>query len=114
MTKRTAEAIQIENEIKTHDNAYWVLNKPLINDHEYDVIVNRLLKIEPENEYLKKVRTPKVDSSGKVTHLVKMLSLDKAYTYEEIVTWCKKVARSNAEVFRIFLLQEVMVKLEKI
>ena len=101
MTKRSAEAIQIENEIKTHDHAYWVLNKPLINDPDYDKIVNRLLKIEPDNEYLKKVRTQKVDSSGKVTHLVKMLSLDKAYTYEEIIKWCKKVARSSAEVFRI-------------
>jgi len=101
MTKRTAEAIQIENEIKTHDQAYWILHKPLINDPEYDKIVNRLLKIEPDNEYLKEVRTPKVDSSGKVTHLVKMLSLDKAYSYDEIIKWAKKVARSAAEVFRI-------------
>ena len=101
MTKRTAEIIQLENEIKTHDQAYWVLNKPLINDPDYDKIVNRLLKIEPDNEYLKEVRTPKVDSSGKVTHLVKMLSLDKAYSYDEIIKWAKKVARSTAEVFRI-------------
>ncbi len=101
MTKRTAEAIQIENEIKGHDQAYWVLNKPLINDYEYNAIVNRLLKIEPDNEYLKKVKTPKVESSGKVTHLIKMLSLDKAYTYEEIIKWCKKVARSSTEMFRI-------------
>jgi len=99
--KRTAEAIQLENEIRTHDQAYWTLNKPIINDPDYDKIVNRLLKIEPKNEYLKKVRTPKVESSGKVTHLIKMLSLDKAYSYDEIIKWCKKVARSTAEVFRI-------------
>ena len=101
MIKRIAEVIQLENEIKTHDQAYWILNKPLINDIEYDKIVNRLLRIDPENEYLKTVRTPKVDSSGKVTHLIKMLSLDKAYTYEEIIKWCKKVVRSPKEVFRI-------------
>jgi DNA ligase (NAD+) len=101
MNKRTAEAIQLENEIRTHDQAYWVLNKPLINDVVYDQVVNRLLKIDPDNAYLKEVRSPKVDSSGKVTHLVKMLSLDKAYTYDEIVKWAKKIARSGAEVFRV-------------
>jgi len=101
MKKRSAEAIQIENEIKSHDHAYWVLNKPLINDGDYDKIVNRLLKIEPDNKYLKTVRSPKVDSTEKVTHLVKMLSLDKAYTYEEIVKWCKKVARTESEMYRI-------------
>jgi DNA ligase (NAD+) len=101
MTKRTAEAIQIENEIKAHDHSYWVLNKPLINDPEYDQIVNRLLKIEPDNEYLKEVRTPKVDSSSKITHSVKMLSLDKAYSYNEIIKWCSKNARTLEEVFRV-------------
>ena len=101
MIKKIAEVIQLETEIRSHDDAYWNLSKPLINDREYDKIVNRLLKIDPDNEYLKVVRTPKVDSSGKVTHLVKMLSLDKAYTFDDILKWAKKVARSTAEVFRI-------------
>ena len=101
MTKRTAEAIQLENEIRTHDNAYWVLHKPLINDVVYDQIVNNLLKIEPDNKYLQKVHSPKVKSDGKVTHIIKMLSLDKAYTYTEIVTWARKRARAASEVFRL-------------
>jgi DNA ligase (NAD+) len=101
MEKRTAEAIQLEKEIREHDHSYWVLHKPLINDVVYDQIVNRLLKIEPDNEYLKKIHTPKVDSSGKVTHIVKMLSLDKAYGYDEVVKWAKKLARTADEKFRI-------------
>jgi DNA ligase (NAD+) len=101
MRKRTAEVIQLENEIRTHDHSYWVLNRPLINDPIYDQIVNRLLAIDPDNEYLKKVHTPKVQSDGKVTHIVKMLSLDKAYEYNEIVKWADKIARTPDEVFRL-------------
>jgi len=84
-----------------HDQAYWVHNKPTISDPDYDKLVNELLELDPNNEYLKKVRAPKVQSGGKVTHKVKMLSLDKAYSFEEILKWCKKVGRGDLELFRI-------------
>jgi len=101
MIKRTAAAIKLEMIIKHHDILYWEDNKPEIEDFDYNILVNELLEIEPDNEYLKIVHTPKVQSGGKVTHLVKMLSLDKVYTYDEIIKWAKKVARSSSEVFRL-------------
>lgn len=101
MSQRTAEAIQLENELRTHDYAYWKLNKPLVNDPIYDQIVKRLLKIEPDNKYLKEIHTPKVESIGKVTHIIKMLSLGKAYTYNELILWAGKLARTPGEKFRL-------------
>ena len=98
--KRTAEAIQLENEIRAHDHAYWILHKPLINDPDYDNIVRRLLKIEPNNVYLQEVRAPKVDSQGKVTLAIPMLSLDKAYEFSEVLKFCKRTARSLTELYK--------------
>ncbi len=92
---------QLEDEIKKHDEAYWILQDPLIEDHIYDKKVNKLLELEPDNEYLKKPKTPVVDSKGKVKHKIKMLSLDKVYSFVEILKWCKKVARDINEKFKI-------------
>jgi len=100
-TQRTAEAIQLENEVKTHDQAYWVKNKPLVNDDIYDQIVRRLLKIEPDNVYLNKPKAPKVDSQGKVTHSIPMLSLDKEYDFDGILKFCKRVCRSLDEKLKV-------------
>lgn len=101
MTQRTSEAIQLEQEIKTHDKAYWEDNRPQINDAIYDQIVRRLLAIEPNNEYLNRPRAPKIDSQGKVHHSVPMLSLDKAYTWDEILKFLNRTKRSILEVYKL-------------
>jgi len=99
--KRDNKAILFENQIKFHDECYWVKNKSKIKDEEYDKLVESLLELEPENEYLKKPKTPVVDSKGKVKHVVKMLSLNKVYSFAGILKWCKKVARTYEEKFDI-------------
>lgn len=101
MMERLQRAIVLEGEIRNHDTFYWVKNSPTIKDEVYDSIVNELLSLEPDNEYLKEVRTPKVDSKGKVEHKIPMLSLDKAYSYEEVLKFCNKIKRTNQEVFKI-------------
>jgi DNA ligase (NAD+) len=98
---RQRRAIVLEDEIRGHDKCYWQDNFPIISDEVYDSKVNELLSIEPDNAYLKEVRTPKVSSTKKIKHQVPMLSLDKAYTYEDVIKFCQKVARSAKEVFKI-------------
>ncbi len=91
----------LEHEVRNDDHAYWILNNPVTPDDVYDRNVNELLELDPDNEYLKKPKTPVVDSQGKVKHIVKMLSLEKKYSFGEILIWCKKVARTYEERFKI-------------
>lgn len=99
--KRKPEAISLEESIKYHDFNYWEKHSPLITDILYDKLVSLLLEMEPDNTYLKEVRTPKVSSTQKIKHRIPMLSLDKAYTFEDVIKFCQKVARSAKEVFII-------------
>jgi len=90
-----------EKEIRRHDDLYWNKNKPVISDPDYDKLVNKLLILDPNNNYLNKPKTPLIESNGKVVHKIKMLSLDKAYSFKEVLKWCKKVARTPSEGFKL-------------
>jgi len=93
--------IELLEEIKHHDNLYWKKSEPEINDIAYDSLVENLRKLYPNNEYFTKVQNPKVESTNKVEHTSPMLSLDKKYSYSEIVLWMKLVARTTGEKFKI-------------
>lgn len=95
------EISYLEDEIYRHDLAYWRNNNPIISDEEYDKLVSKLQKLDPENEYFNRVQTPNITGEGKVKHTIKMLSLDKVYSYIELISWCEKIARTDNEIFNI-------------
>ena len=83
--------------IEKYDKQYWELNAPEISDQEYDKLVEALRKLAPEHYLVNRVNAVAVESSGKVHHKEPMLSLDKAYSLEEILSWANKYARSPQE-----------------
>ena len=87
--------------IKYHDDLYWKRSEPEILDPAYDAMVNHFKECFPNNPYFNKVQNPAVESTGKVEHKLEMLSLDKKYSYEEIYTWMKSVARDGDERFKL-------------
>ncbi|MCI5778466.1 MAG: helix-hairpin-helix domain-containing protein [Lentisphaeria bacterium] len=80
-----------------HDRRYWELNAPLISDARYDEITRRLRELAPDHPLLRRLNTPRVAGDGKVRHAEPMLSLDKAYSLEELLEWARKYARSGEE-----------------
>ena len=90
---------ELVSEITKHDKLYWEKSNPIISDIEYDKLVNELKMRDPSNELIVKVHTP-VSNGKKIRHKIPMLSLDKVYSFEDLVKWCKKVARSKSELFR--------------
>ena len=86
-------------EITKHDKLYWEKSDPIISDIEYDKLVNELKELDPSNELLVKVHTP-VTNEKKIRHKISMLSLDKVYSFKDLVKWCRKVARSKNEMFK--------------
>ena len=83
--------------IRYHNRRYWELNEPEISDARYDELVRALAKLAPDHELLSEIAAPKVESSGKVRHAEPMLSLDKAYSLEELLEWAAKFRRSPEE-----------------
>lgn len=72
---------------------YYVLDNPTISDKEWDKLYDELVKLEKETGIIlpssptRKIGGNPLDKFEKVTHLKKLMSLDKAQTFEEIFDW---------------------------
>lgn len=104
MSKPTrARMEKIKKQIREHDHHYYVLDKPVISDYEYDLLFGELKKIESEQ---KKWMTPDsptqrvpgeaLSSFKKGAHRQTMLSLGNSYSIEEIFEFDKKI-KSNLQ-----------------
>ena len=83
--------------VEYHNLRYWVLNSPEISDADYDRIVEELRKKSPGAPQVNEIKSIEV-SSSKIHHAVPMLSLQKAYSYAEVVKWAEKYCRSEKEL----------------
>ncbi|MBR7128117.1 MAG: hypothetical protein IKD09_05990 [Lentisphaeria bacterium] len=91
----------LEQLIKYHNQAYWEKGAPEISDVKYDSLMQKLREIDPDNELISAIYTPHVSSMGSVNHSEPLLSLDKAYSLNEVMEWAKKYARTEDEAFLI-------------
>lgn len=94
-------APELEALIRHHDERYWELGEPEISDASYDELVRALGALDPGNPLLSRIASPRVESSGKVRHSVPMLSLDKAYSLEEVLSWAEKYRRTPDELLLV-------------
>ena len=101
ITPENLNAAQLAELITHHDKLYWENNTPEISDQEYDRLVEALRKLDPEHILVTRVNAVTVESSGKVRHKTPMLSLDKAYSLEELLEWAKKYARTQEELILV-------------
>lgn len=92
------EIEKLKEEIRHHDYMYYVLSQPEISDKEYDDLMRRLKELEDRYPRYRTVDSPTVRVSGgilegfkTVKHRQKMLSLDNAYSFEELRDWDERV-----------------------
>jgi len=86
-----ARAAQLRTEIAQHDYRYYVLDDPLVSDGEYDGLMQELRALEaahpdlitPDSPTQRVSGTPSA-GFGEVVHQVPMLSLDNAFTEEDV------------------------------
>jgi DNA ligase (NAD+) len=97
MTK-TASIDSLREEIRRHEYRYYVLDDPEISDAEFDRLMNELKKVEAAHPELITADSPTQRVGGKpregflkVAHSVPMLSLDNAYSEEELRNWERRV-----------------------
>jgi DNA ligase (NAD+) len=81
--------------------AYHVKDAPTISDADYDGLIRRLNAIEEEHPSLRTPESPTQNVGGAafatgfetVDHVERMLSLDNAFSFEELRAWAERVER---------------------
>jgi DNA ligase (NAD+) len=82
---------QLAAEVADHNRRYWDEDEPLISDYDYDRLVERLRAMAPNHAVLSAMGPASDNQPGDpVTHMVPMLSLDKAYDEETLQKWAMK------------------------
>lgn len=94
---------RLAEEIRRHDYHYHVLDNPIISDAEYDALMRRLLELEAAHPALATPDSPSQRVGGAVsasfrtvTHPVPLLSLDNAFTDDDLRDFDRRV-RSRVE-----------------
>ncbi|MGH2652499.1 MAG: NAD-dependent DNA ligase LigA, partial [Actinomycetota bacterium] len=92
---------ELRDLINHHDYRYHVLADPEISDAEYDQLLRELRGLEEEFPELITPDSPTQRVGGKPTelfapvrHRAPMLSLDNAFSWEELNAWGKRVERT--------------------
>src|SRR5215208_5606223 len=90
--------------IRYHEERYYVLADPEIADAEFDALMQELDRLEAENPDLVVDDSPTRRVGGRVAagfetveHAQQMLSLDNAYSEEELRAFDDRVRRGLAE-----------------
>ncbi|QKG71752.1 NAD-dependent DNA ligase LigA [Erythrobacter mangrovi] len=95
------ELMRLAKAIAYHDRLYHAEDTPEISDPEYDALVRRNAAIEAAFPHLVRDDSPSrkvgfaiaASPLSKVTHEVRMMSLDNAFSAEEVEEWVARVRR---------------------
>src|SRR5437870_716994 len=91
---------ELREQIRYHDYRYHVLDQPEVADAEYDALVRELKELESRFPELLTPDSPTQRVGGRPTelfapahHHAPMLSLDNAFSWEELSAWGKRVEK---------------------
>ena len=92
--------IFLRSELQQHNYNYYVLDKPIISDFEFDMLLNELLDLEKQNPQFYDANSPTqrvggelIKSFDTVAHEYRMLSLGNTYSAEELVDFDKRITK---------------------
>jgi DNA ligase (NAD+) len=92
------EVERLRDAIRHHEYRYYVLDDPEITDAQFDQLMNELKRLEAQHPQLITADSPTQRVGGKpregfvkVPHSIPMLSLDNAYSQEELRNWERRV-----------------------
>ncbi len=95
---------KLRREIEEHNNNYYVLNKPVISDFEYDLLINELDTLEKMfPEYIsadsptKRVGSDITKEFVQYEHKYPMLSLGNTYNEEELREFDSRIRKTITE-----------------
>jgi DNA ligase (NAD+) len=91
---------ELSVEIAENDYRYYILDSPLVSDAEYDKLMREIRGLEEQYPELRTPDSPTQRPAGGVAtqftpvqHLQRLLSIDNAFSAEELDAWAARAAR---------------------
>ncbi|HEY9169530.1 MAG TPA: NAD-dependent DNA ligase LigA [Lutibacter sp.] len=91
---------QLRAALNQHNYNYYVLDKPIISDFDFDLKLKELEKLEADNPQFFDSNSPTQRVGGEiiknfntVVHKNRMFSLDNSYSKEDILDWEKRIKK---------------------
>jgi DNA ligase (NAD+) len=95
----------LREELNQHNYNYYVLDKPIISDYDFDLKLKQLQDLENKYPEYFDANSPTQRVGGAITknfetvpHEYRMYSLDNSYSKEELVDWEKRIQKVLGEV----------------
>ena len=100
-----ARAAELRRLVRYHNERYHSLDSPEISDTDFDALVSELRQLEEEHPELVTPDTPTATVGAaplglftEVTHRVPMMSLDNAFSPEDLAAWAERLGRLLPDV----------------
>jgi DNA ligase (NAD+) len=104
-TEAKQQIKKLRDEINYHNYKYYVENNPVISDYEFDMLLKKLESIEMVYPDLITPDSPTQRIGGEplkgfatVEHKIAMLSLDNAYSYDELREFDERIKKNVGDV----------------
>ena len=105
MSAQIAEKIAaLAEELRDHQFRYYVLDKPIISDAEFDTKLKELEALENKYPQYRSAESPtQIVGGGFATgfeardHIQKMTSLDNVFGLDELATWLDRIEKSEVK-----------------
>ena len=96
---------KLREELNQHNYNYYVLDKPIISDYEFDVKLKQLQDLENKYPEYFDESSPTQRVGGTITknfktvvHEYRMYSLDNSYSKDELLDWEKRIQKVLGDV----------------
>ena len=93
---------ELADEIRDHQYRYYVQDKPIISDAEFDGLWRELEKLEAKNPEFLDPNSPTLEVGGgfathfaQVDHYERMMSLDNVFSTQELEAWFERVMKED-------------------
>jgi DNA ligase (NAD+) len=93
---------ELADEIRDHQYRYYVQDKPIISDAEFDGLWRELEKLEAKNPEFLDPNSPTLEVGGgfathfaQVDHYERMMSLDNVFSTQELEVWFERVKKED-------------------
>ena len=94
---------ELQEQLRYHNYRYYILNDPVISDGEWDLLYHELLELETRHPELKtqdsptqRAGTQPSDAFDRLEHPAPILSLDNAFSIEELFAWQERVSKLDS------------------
>ncbi|MCX5765996.1 MAG: NAD-dependent DNA ligase LigA [Gemmatimonadetes bacterium] len=99
-----SRAAELRRTLEQASHDYYVLDRPTLSDREYDTLFRELQALERDHPALRTPDSPTLrvgaepaSNFQKHTHLIPMISLDNAFSDDEVAEWDERAERIVGE-----------------